>query len=295
MKLIRSTFIHFLQFIGERYKIKLLPDKIFIELLYFHKMGETLDLTNPHSFTEKIQWLKLYDKKDIYTIMADKYAVKEYVLQKTGANIAIPTIGIFKNFDDVPFNLLPNSFVIKCTHDWNSVIICHNKSDLNLEEVKSKINNALKKNHYYHSLEWAYKNITPQIIIEPFLSNDGVTAPIDYRVYCFNGIPQFIHLTIDKFNNRKALFLDTNWKICNIQRDGLSSYPGLVDKPSQLNIMLEVASKVSSDIPFLRVDFYIVNERLFIGECTFYPAEGFRAFIPSSLNIKIGELIDLPL
>jgi len=288
-----SPILRFIQFIGERYKIKVFPDKLFLTLLYKHKIGKSLDLRNPLTFNEKIQWLKLFDQNNKYTIMADKYAVKEYALQVLGENLSVPTIGVYKRFDDINLEILPNSFVLKCTHDWNSVIICKNKELLDVPTAKKNLCNALNKNHYYRSLEWSYKHILPQIIIEPFLSDEKGNPPIDYRVYCFSGEPFMIHLTLDKFNNRKVVFLNKEWEHLPIEREGLTKSDIIIEKPKLLDKMLATASKLSKDIPFLRVDFYIVGERLYLGECTFYPGEGLREFYPYEWNLKLGSMINI--
>lgn len=291
---IRSKLIHFLQYLGERYKIKIIPDKLFLQLLYQHKVGSILDLSKPQSFTEKIQWLKLNDHNPNYTLMADKYEVKLFVANLLEEDITIPTIGLYNRCEEIPFSTLPQSFVIKCTHDWNSVIICTDKNKFDLQAAIKKINNALKYNHYYRSLEWAYKHIPPRIIVEPFLSEDGITPPIDYRVYCFDGIPHFIHLTLNKFSDRRVLFVDTDWNIIPVGRQGLSTSNTVITKPLCLSRMIEIAKRISNNIPFLRVDFYIVKSKLYLGECTFYPAEGFKAFSPIEFNRKIGDLIPIP-
>lgn len=294
LKKISSCIIHFIQFVGERYKIQLLPDELYLKMLYRHKIGQTLNLTNPLTFNEKIQWLKLYDRQNKYSIMADKFAVKSYANLILGEDFTIPTIGVYVNFNDIMFDKLPNSFVLKCTHDWNSVILCNNKQELDIVKAKKRLCKALKRNHYYRSLEWAYKNILPRIIIEPFLSDATGNPPIDYRVYCFNGEPHIIHLTVNKFNDRKVVFLNTNWELIPLERAGLTKYVKYIEKPRLLNKMLDIASKLSKDIPFLRVDFYIVREQLYLGECTFYPGEGFREFYPYEWNVKLGKMIKRP-
>lgn len=243
MRCIRSKLIHLIQYIGERYKIKIIPDKLFLRLLYRHKVGSILDLEKPRSFTEKIQWLKLYDHDPKYILMADKYEVKSFVANLLGEDISVPTLGLYKIFSEIPFNVLPQSFVIKCTHNWNSVIICVDKNKFDLRAAQKKIDKALKYNHYYKSLEWAYKYIPPRIIVEPFLSEDGITPPTDYRVYCFNGIPHFIHLTLNKFSERKVLFVDTNWNPIPISRQGLSLSNIMLNKPQCLSEMIETAKK----------------------------------------------------
>ncbi len=292
MRYLRSKFIQFIQFLGERYKIQVMPDRLFLQIIYRHKVGLKLNLNNPQRFTEKIQWLKLYDHNRNYTLMADKYEVKSFVTNILKEDITIPTLGLYNSFDDIPFNMLPQSFVIKCTHDWNSVIICKNKDNFDFTYAKSKIGKALKYNHYYRSLEWAYKYIPPRIIIEPFLSEDGVSPPIDYRVYCFNGNPHFIHLTLNKFGDRKVLFLDKNWDPIPIGRKGLNLYGQMINKPSCLAQMMDAAEKISQGYPFLRIDFYVVKDTLYLGECTFYPAEGLKEFYPMYWNQKFGEMID---
>lgn len=272
-----------------------MSDEKFLKLAYKLLMGKKLNLENPKKFSEKLQWLKLYNRKDCYTIMADKYFAKEWIANKIGENYIIPTIGVYNKFEDIDFSNLPNQFVMKCTHDSGGVLIVKDKNLLDLSNVKRKFKKSLSTNFFYFSREWVYKNIEPRIIIEEYMG-DNLT---DYRFYCFNGK---VKLVYQYLNESQADGSKPEPVYCNIYNEkwerlyfyqaykpSLEKYP----KPFHFEKMISLAEKLTKDIPFLRVDFYIINEKIYFGEATFYPGGGFSKFNPEEYDYKIGKMLNL--
>lgn len=254
-----------------------IPDKIFLKWKYKKMLGEKLDLNNPKTFNEKLQWLKLNDRKEIYTTMVDKYEAKKYVANIIGEEYIIPTLGIYNNFDEINFDELPSQFVVKCTHDSGSTIVCKDKEKFNINDCKRKINKALKKNFYYISREWPYKNVKPKILIEEYKEDQSGELK-DYKVYSFNGKADYVMACFDRFNDGpKFIYYDKKWNIKKeFSNDGLKYGDKInLEKPKNLDKMFEFAEILSKGIDFVRVDFYEVNNKLYFGELTFYPSGGF--------------------
>lgn len=257
-------------------------------------MKEKLNLKNPKTFNEKLQWLKLNDRKFEYTKMVDKFEAKEYVRKIIGDEYIIPTIGIYDNFNQINFSKLPKQFVMKCTHDSGSVIICKDKKKLNIEETKDKMQSALKKNYYYLSREWPYKNVKPRILVEKYIEDIKSNELKDYKIMCFNGSAKYIFTCTERFSKEglKVTFFDLNWQRMPFTRH----YPASIkqiERPKNLKKMIEFAEKLSQNIPFLRVDFYEVNGTLYFGELTFYPGAGFEEFTPKEYDRILGDMIML--
>ena len=275
-----------------------LNDKKYLELKYKLIMKSKLDLENPQTFNEKMQWLKLYDRKPEYTNMVDKYEAKKYVAEVIGEEYIIPTIGIYDKFDDIEFNKLPQQFVIKCTHDSGGLVVCKDKSKFNIEKAKIKINACLKKNFYYYSREWPYKDVKPKIIIEKYMKDSKQKEDlIDYKFFCFNGEPKYIYISQGLSNHATAniSFADMNYNQCEFHRTDFKPFKVLPSKPESFEQMKKLARKLSKDYIFLRVDFYEINKKIYFGELTFYPGSGYIPFEPKEYDKKIGDMIKLPI
>lgn len=254
-----------------------------------------LNLKSPKTFNEKLQWLKIHDRNSIYTTMVDKYEVKKYVANIIGEKYVIPTIEIYNNFDDIRFDILPKQFVIKCTHDSGGLIICKNKEKLNLAFAKKKINNSLKRNYYYTSREWPYKNVKPRIIVEKYIEDKDIKELRDYKFFCFNGEPKMMYISDNSHsNNQHCCFYDMNYNKLNIKRRDYKEFEQTVEKPNNFNKMIEFSKKLSKNIPHVRVDWYEVNGKLYFGELTFYTCSGFIPFETEEWDYKIGEMLKLP-
>jgi len=282
----------------DKFGIKRISDKKFLEYKYFFVLNKKLDLENPQTFNEKLQWLKLYDRNPEYTKMVDKCEAKKYVANVIGEEYIIPTLGIYNSFEEIDFQKLPNQFVMKCTHDCGSIIICKDKSKFNMEKAKNKINKALKYNYYYAGREWPYKNIKPRIIIESFM-DDGVNSQlVDYKLQCFWGKVDNILVCVDrdKETGVKYHYFDTNWKYLKY-----CPYPGInekninISKPKQLDKMIKIAERLSAGIPEVRIDLYIIHGKIYFGEYTFFTNGGFDTTITSDADIILGEKLKLPI
>ena len=271
-----------------------LSDKKFIEYRFLSEMGYKLNLKNPKTFNEKLQWLKLHDRNPEYTKMVDKYEVREYIKEKIGEEYLIPLIGVYDKFDDIDFSKLPNKFVIKTTHGCGGGEICHDKSLLNLKTLKSEINKSLKHNYFYNHREYPYKNVHPRIIVEQLLENNDGSKLIEYNIFCFNGIPKYILVCYgDKRKNRYNDYYDINLNKLNIKIKYMSSSE--VHKfPKEIHKMIELSKILSKNIPNLRVDFYFANGKIYVGELTFYHWAGFLNFEPKDENLKWGSELKLP-
>jgi len=281
--------------LSRRGYLKFLSDKIYLKLMYRCVFNKKLNLKNPQTFNEKLQWLKLYDRKDIYTKMVDKYEVKEYVANLIGEEYIIPTLGVYDQFDEIPFDELPDKFVIKCTHDSGGVVICKDKNTFDKEEAKEKIVPRLNRNYYKRGREWPYKNVKPRIIIEEYL-DDGINEDLnDYKLMCFNGKVQCSFVCTERRSEEglKVTFFDLNWKKMPFERRYPSSTKQ-IEKPSNYEEMIKLAEILSKDIPFVRVDFYNINGNIYFGEMTFFPGSGTEEFTPVEYDAKLGSLIKLP-
>lgn len=273
-------------------------DKLYLKILFRLRMGYALDLDNPQTFCEKIQWLKLFNRKPEYTQMVDKYAVKKYVANIIGEEYIIPTLGVWDRFEDIDFDKLPKQFVLKTTHDGGSygIVICKDKDVFDYKAAKKTINRSLRRCSYKVMREWPYKNVKRQIIAEEYLECMGNTDLIDYKFYCFNGQPLYCQVIKDRNSKETIDFFDQEWNhqvFYGLNPKAIqSSYP--IDRPINYDKMVEVASKLSRNIPFARVDLYNIEGKIYFGEITFFPASGFGVFTPSEWDYKLGEWIKLP-
>ena len=276
---------------------RLLSDEKFIKQTYKEKFGRDINLIEPKEFNEKLQWLKLYDRRDIYTTMIDKYEAKEFVGNIIGNEYIIKTLGIYDKFDEIDFSSLPNEFVMKTTHDSGGVIVCKNKQELNIKKARRMINKSLKTNYYNNFREYPYKNVKPRIIIEEYIEDETTKKLRDYKIYAFNGEADYLMLCVDRFiNNVKFLYFDRNWNIIKeFSNDGMKYGDTIkVEKPKNLDKMFEFAKLLSKDIPFVRVDFYEANGKLYFGELTFFPSAGFDNTRTDEIRKYLDEKLILP-
>ena len=272
-----------------------ISDEHFLKLKYFNSFHKKLNLKNPQTFNEKLQWLKIYDRNHQYTQMVDKYEAKKYVASIIGEEYIIPTIGIYNSFDEIDFKKLPNKFVIKCTHDSGGLVVCKDKNKLDKNNAKKKIEKSLKTNYYYCGREWPYKNVKPRIIIEKYMCTKEQKELIDYKFFCFNGNPKIILVCSERFssNNMCETWFDDKWNFLDIIESS-HRVDKTIKKPINLSKMMEFSKKLSKDIPFVRVDFYEINGKTYFGELTFFPASGFERFEPKEWDYKLGEMLKLP-
>lgn len=276
-----------------KYLSKYLPDRLYLYIKYYIRTGEFLNLKTPVKFNEKIQWLKINDRRHVYTQMVDKYEAKNYVAKQIGSTVIIPTIDIWDNFKDINFDELPEQFVLKTTHDSGGVYVCKNKSSLNIDLCENILNTSLGRNYYYHGREWPYKGIKPRIIAEEYLVDETNEQLKDYKIFTFNGEPKIIQVDYDRHITHKRNLYDLDWTYI----DGSIGFPTdpsyTISKPIMLDLMLEYSKKLSKNIPHLRVDFYSVGTKIYFGELSFYHGSGFEKFSPESLGEQFGEWLEL--
>ena len=285
---------------------RFIPDKTWVEFMYYLHIHKKLDLNNPQSFNEKLQWLKLYDHKPQYTKMADKYEAKEYVASVIGPGYTIPTIGVWDNFDDIDFNSLPDQFVLKSTHDSGGVVICKDKKTFDIRMAEKSLSTRLKHNYFLVGREWPYKNIKRRIIAEEYMTQTQPDIPAgfqeksekasltDYKVHCFHGVPKIILVCQGRFSDFREDFYTTDWDHISVKRPRTQNADTLLPRPDNLDQLLEISTKLSQGIPFVRVDFYVVDNRVYIGELTFFPNGGIEPFDPPEYDLELGRLLTLP-
>lgn len=273
-----------------------LSDKAYVSKKYSCLMGKKLNLDNPKTYNEKLQWLKLYDRKPIYTTMVDKYEVKKYVADKIGEEYIIPTLGVWDNFEDIDFDALPNQFVLKCTHDSGGLCICKDKSTFDIEAAKEKINKSLRKNYYYSGREWPYKDVKPRIIAEQYMEDTKTAELRDYKFFTFNGEAKMLFIA----SERQKQGEETKFDFFDMEFNHLpftNGHPNaevLPQKPECFEEMRALSEKLSAGIPHLRVDFYEVNGKIYFGELTFFHWSGMVPFDPEEWDYKIGSWLKLP-
>jgi len=273
-----------------------LSDTIYLKLQYYSLYGKKLDLENPQTFNEKLQWLKLYDRKKEYIKMVDKFEVKKYVSDKIGKKYVIPTLGVYNSFDEIDFNKLPNQFVVKCTHDSGGIFICKNKRDVDILEIKEKITRNLKINFYYPGREWPYKFVKPRIIIEKYMEDKKYYNIRDYKFFCFNGEAKLLYVSENSHKkDAKLQFFDLDYKKLDCKRSDYIEYDEIPEKPKNFEKMIKLSNILSKGIPHVRVDWYEIDGSLYFGELTFYTCSGHIPFVDKEWDYKLGRLIQLPI
>lgn len=275
-------------------------DARYLQIIYYLNTHHRLDLKNPTTFTEKLQWLKLYNRRPEYTMIVDKYAVKEYVGNIIGKEYVIPTLGVWEKPEDIDIANLPEEFVLKTTHGGGScgVVICRGKSSFDMQAMVRKLNKSLKQDIYKEMREWPYKNVKKQIIAEPLLKDDkdGFEDLVDYKFYCFDGEPKFCQVILGRNSKETIDFFDMEWHHQEFVGLNPEAGPAAVcpQMPKNFDDMKRIAECLSQNNPFLRVDLYEVNEKVYFGEMTFYPASGLGRFTPEDWDYKMGEWLELP-
>ena len=268
-----------------------LSDERYLRLIYRLRMGRRLDLEDPQSFTEKLQWLKLHDHNPEYTRMADKLGMRDFVRERIGEGHTAALLGVWDCFSDIDFDALPERFVLKTTHDSGSYIICRNKSELDIPHARKKLERSLGRNYYRTTREWQYKNIRPRIIAEQYL-DDGNECLTDYKFFCINGKPHFMYVEQETAHNPGQTIVDMDFKVVPFLMEDRRNEV-MPEKPLLFDRMREYAEKLAEGTPFLRVDMYCIGETIYIGELTFYHYGGFIPFNPAEWDYKLGQELDI--
>ncbi len=272
--------------------LKLMPDKTFVKLKFKRHMGYTLDLENPKTFNEKINWLKIYDRSPLHTQAADKYRVREYIEKKIGGNYLIPLLYHTKNPKDLaPENLPDSPFIIKANHNSSGGAIVKDKKHIDWKKVQKQFKKLLGENYFYSSREWQYKNIEPRIVVEKLLTDSKGNIPYDYKMHCFNGKLVFTQVDLDRQTNHTRNLYDADWQF--IPCEWKYQNGRQIEKPLMYKKMRALAETIAQDFIYVRVDFYTLENLIFFGELTFHSESGCGEFVPHSYDISFGEQLNL--
>ena len=280
---------------GQNGLLKFIPDKAYLKAVFKAETGYCLNLDHPKTYNEKLQWIKLYDRKPEYITYADKYKVREYIANTIGPDYLIPLIGTYKKVEDIPWNEFPNRFVLKCNHASGTNIICKNKKDLDIFSAEKQLSVWLKKNAYWGAREWCYKDIEPCIICEAFIETEDGNTPDDYKFMCFNGRPRLIQVHHDRFGDHTLDYYTPVWEKAKLKRIDANTSSKNVSKPQNLEEMLTIARILSKDMYYARIDLYNVDGKVYFGEITLYPTGGFSTFEDFNDDLLLGSYIKLPI
>ena len=272
---------------------KNMSDERYLRKYYYYRTGLKLDLDNPERFNEKMQWLKLHDRKDVYTEMADKFSVKEIVCKRAGAKYVIPLLGVWSSPEEIDYDNLPGSFVLKTTHDCGGVVVCKDKNSFDRRKAAEFLRSHLENDYYETCREWPYKNIPPRIIAEKYMKDtDKDYLPV-YKFFCFNGIPKIIQvIQNDKQPDESIDYYDRNWNFLDLRQNFPNSSEHL-PRPQKLDEMLDIAELLADGKNFIRVDLYVINGYVYFSEFTFFSDAGFERFYPDEWDYTLGKWIDL--
>ena len=280
---------------------RLLPDDVYLKWIFPARVGYPLDLKTPKTFNEKLQWLKLHDRKPEYTKMVDKVEAKKYVASIIGDEYIIPTIAVYDSVEDIDFDALPQQFVLKCSHDSGGIVICRDKNKLDKKAAIAKLRKGLKQNFYWQNREWPYKNVKPRIIAEQYMEDTWKpnASLVDYKFYCFGGEPTYCQVIQDRDTTETIDFFDMDWQHQDFvglnPAAGPAAGPAALcpQKPKNFDVMKKIAGDLSKEKPFSRIDLYEINDHTFFGEITFFPLSGFGVFSPEQYNEILGKLITM--
>lgn len=278
-----------------KFLLQKLPDRWFIQAKYFYHFKKFANLRNPKTYNEKLQWLKLYNRKPEYSKMVDKYDAKKIVASIIGDEYIIPAYGVWDKFDDINFDILPNQFVLKTTHDCGGIVVCKDKSKFDKDTAKKILEKHQKRNYYAEGREWPYKNVKPRILAEKFMEDTETKELRDYKFFAFNGNVKMLFIASDRQSENEQTkfdFFDENFNhldLCN----GHPNRECDIKKPVSFELMKNLAEKLSKDIPHVRVDFYEVDGKVYFGELTFFHWSGFVPFQPEKWDEIMGNWIQL--
>ena len=286
--------LHRLRYHISRSIARCLPDKLYLSIKFRTRMGYWMDWKNPQTFCEKLQWLKVYDRHPEYTKMVDKVAAKEYVAGIIGEEYIIPTLGVYDSAEEIDFDKLPKQFVLKCTHDSGGLVVCRDKSKLDVESAREKLRRGLKRTYVIQNREYPYKHVPRRIIAEQYMEDESHHELKDYKVFCFGGEPKIIEVDYNRFEGHLRNLYTTDW----LRIKATIGYPTdlnrEIDRPKVLDELLNLSRKLSAGIPHVRTDFYVVDKKIFFGELTFFHGSGLEKIEPESLNRQMGDWIVLP-
>lgn len=278
-----------------------IPDSIYLRIMFYLYMGKRLNLHNPKTYSEKLQWLKLYNRNPEYTLMVDKYAVKDYVVKIVGEQYVIPTLGVWDNPEDIDWDTLPDQFVLKTTHGGGNkgVIICKDKLTFDKEDAFQRLHQSLRQDIYRNFREWPYKNVRRRIIAEKYMedSEHPSSGLADYKFFCFDGEPKAMYIATDRndpMEETKFDFFDMTFHHLPFTNGHPNSSKD-IPVPTMFEEMKMFATKLSQGLPHVRIDMYVINNRIYFGEMTFFHWSGLKPFIPEKWDELFGSYLKLPL
>lgn len=277
-----------------RFKIfRLVPDRIYLQIQYYLRMGQKLNLKDPKTYNEKLQWIKLYDRKPEYTLLVDKYEVRKFVVKTIGEEYLIPLLGVYGNYDEIEFDSLPNQFVLKPNHTSGDIYICKDKSEIDHPQLKKTIGRWLKREHYWTGREWSYKDVKPRIVCEKYMMDETGYGLKDYKFLCFNGEPKILYVVTDQGIDARLDFFDLEFNhlpIAHAYKNAVKD----IGKPKGFKQMIGLSKLLSKDFAHIRVDFYDIAGKIYFGELTFYNYSGLLKFEPEDYDRIIGSWLSLP-
>ncbi len=272
-----------------------LPDKAYVKLQYRIRFGKKLDLKNPKTYNEKLQWIKLYERRDVYTQMVDKDAAKAYAAERIGAEHIIPTYRTWDTVEEIRLEDLPDQFVMKCTHDSGSIVICRDKKTLDAGKAIEKIRKGLQTDPFYYGREWPYKNVKPKILAEKLLVDTKNNDLRDYKFFCFNGKAKCVKVDFGRYVEHRANYYDTDFQLLPFgENECPPDFKMAIEKPEHFEKMITLAETLAKGTSFLRVDFYNVDGKIYFGEMTFFPDSGFGTLTDDAWDAKLGSFMTLP-
>lgn len=276
--------------------MRIVPDKLYLKMMFYKHFKRNLNFKRPETFSEKLQWLKMNDRKPEYTVFVDKYKVREYIKGKIGEEYLVPLLGVWNDASSIDFSKLPNQFVLKCNHDSKSTIICRDKSQLNKQQAVEKLNKRLNLNAYWYGREWPYKNVKPLVIAEQYLKSEKDESLTDYKVLCFNGKAKYVQVYCGRGTDHYTLdYYDMEWNIMRIEQKGIKLTEQPLKKPVFLDEMISLSEVLAKELIHARIDWYYVNGQLYFGEITFFDGSGFVPFLKEQDDTLLGNLIKLPI
>lgn len=270
------------------------PDPLILRIRYRNRTGTKLNLKNPVLYSEKMQWIKLYDRRPECPRLADKLLVRDHIREVLGEEFLIPLIAVYNSVEEIDWDTLPDQFVLKCTHGSGSNIICKNKADLDIPLAKKKLKKWMKTNWYWRSREWPYKNLERRIVCEKYITDETGVELKDYKFFCFSGEPKFVQVDFDRYSGHKRNFYDLDWSYMPVSLNHPTDPSKDIPRPQKLDEMIRIAKILSSDYPFVRIDLYSIHDTVYFGEITFFAGGGLVPFYEADFDRQVGDWIKLP-
>lgn len=270
---------------------RLLSDKLFITYDYWRVFRKRPNLKQPGSYSEKLQWLKLYDRNPLYKTLADKLSARQYISDEFGCEYLFPVIGVYESFDQIDFALLPDEFVLKPNHASGEIFICTDKATINHRKLKKEIDGWLKRDYYYAHREWQYKGIERRIICEKLMIDEITGVPWNYKFFCFNGKPEFLVITTGQGRDRPQNYYDMNLNPINVWNSKRSI--SNLQKPDKYDEMVDLVCRIVKHFVHIRMDMYLISGQIYIGEFTLYNLSGLKRWEPNEFDYELGRMLDL--